>query len=94
MIFQIEKKNVYASDAGKGIDKNKHTVVLLHGSGLTHIVWSLTEQYLSNENYNVLSLDLPGHGNSEGKCLSSIEKISDWIEKVFNELNIFKIENI
>ena len=91
MIFQIENKNVYASDAGKGIDKNKHTIVLLHGSGLSHIVWSLTEQYLSNQNYNVLSLDLPGHGNSEGKSLSSIEKISDWIEKVFNQLNIFEI---
>ena len=91
MIFQIENKNVYASDAGKGIDKNKHTIVLLHGSGLSHIVWSLTEQYLSNQSYNVLSLDLPGHGNSEGECLSSIEKISDWIEKVFNELNIFEV---
>ncbi len=91
MIFQIENKNVYASDAGKGIDKNKQTIVLLHGSGLSHIVWSLTEQYLSNQNYNVLSLDLPGHGNSEGKCLSSIEEISDWIEKVFNELNIYEV---
>ena len=91
MNFQLENKNVYASDAGKGIDKNKHTIVLLHGSGLSHIVWSLTEQYLSNQSYNVLSLDLPGHGNSEGECLSSIEKISDWIEKVFNELNIFEV---
>ena len=91
MIFQIENKNVHASDAGKSIDKNKHTIVLLHGSGLSHIVWSLTEQYLSNQNYNVLSLDLPGHGNSEGKSLSSIEKISDWIEKVFNQLNISEV---
>ena len=91
MIFQIQNKNVYASDAGKGIDKNKHTIVLLHGSGLSHIVWSLSEQYLSNQNYNVLSLDLPGHGNSEGKCLLSIELISDWLEKVFNELNISEV---
>ena len=33
-------------------------------------------------------LDLPGHGNSEGKSLKSIEEISDWLEKVFNQLNI------
>tara|TARA_B100001769_G_scaffold272974_1_gene268302 strand:+ start:782 stop:1558 length:777 start_codon:yes stop_codon:yes gene_type:complete len=91
LIFQVEKQNVFASDAGKGINKNKHTIVLLHGSGLSHIVWSLTEQYLSNQNYNVLSLDLPGHGNSEGKCLSSIEKISDWIEKVFHKLSISEV---
>jgi pimeloyl-ACP methyl ester carboxylesterase len=91
LIFQIENKDVYVSDAGRGIDKNKHTIVLLHGSGLSHIVWSLTEQYLSNQNYNVLSLDLPGHGNSEGKCLSSIEKISEWMEKVFIKLSISEV---
>tara|TARA_B100001173_G_C15856973_1_gene491286 strand:- start:38 stop:814 length:777 start_codon:yes stop_codon:yes gene_type:complete len=91
LIFQIENKNIYASDAGKGIDKSKHTIVLLHGSGLSHVVWSLTEQYLSNQNYNVLSLDLPGHGNSEGKCLLSIQQISDWIEKVLNKLDISEV---
>ena len=91
MIFEINDKKVFVSDAGQGIDRNKDTIVLLHGSGLSHIVWSLTEQYLSNQNYNVLAIDLPGHGNSEGICLKSIEEISDWLEKVFNELNISKI---
>tara|TARA_B100001094_G_scaffold308795_1_gene341830 strand:+ start:399 stop:1175 length:777 start_codon:yes stop_codon:yes gene_type:complete len=91
LIFQVDKQNVFASDAGQGIDKNKHTIILLHGSGLSHIVWSLTEQYLSNKDYNVLSLDLPGHGNSGGKCLLSIELISDWLEKVLNELNISQV---
>ena len=91
MIFEIDKKKVFISDAGQGIDENKDTIVLLHGSGLSHIVWSLTEQYLSNQNYNILSIDLPGHGNSEGKSLKSIEEISHWLEKIFNELNISKI---
>ena len=91
MIFQVDSKNVFASDSGQGIDKNKDTIVFLHGSGLSHIVWSLAEQYLSNHNYNVLAIDLPGHGNSEGACLKSIEEISDWLEKVFKELNIFKL---
>jgi pimeloyl-ACP methyl ester carboxylesterase len=91
LIFEIDNKKVFTSDAGKGINKNKATIVLLHGSGLSHIVWSLTEQYLSNQDYNVLAIDLPGHGNSEGTCLKSIEEISDWLEEVFNELNISKI---
>ena len=88
MIFEIDSKKVFVSDAGQSINKNKDSIVFLHGSGLSHIVWSLTEQYLSNQDYNVLSIDLPGHGNSEGKCLKSIEEISNWLEKVFNELNI------
>ena len=91
MIFDIDNKNYFASDAGQGIDKNKDTIVLLHGSGLSHIVWSLTEQYLSNQNYNILAIDLPGHGNSEGESLKSIEEISEWLEKVFNKLDTSKI---
>ena len=88
MIFQIENKNIYASDAGQGIDSQKETIVFLHGSGLSHIVWSLSEQFFSNNDFNVLSIDLPGHGNSDGPCLDSIEKIADWLEKVFNKLNL------
>jgi len=88
LIFQIEKQNIYASDAGQGIDVKKKTMVFLHGSGLSHIVWSLTEQFFFNKNFNVLSLDLPGHGNSDGPCLDSIEKIADWLEEVFKKLNL------
>ena len=82
MIFEIDKKQVFASTAGKDFDPTKKTVFLLHGSGLSHIVWSLTEQFLSNKDLNILSLDLPGHGNSDGPCIDSIEKIADWIESV------------
>ena len=88
MIFQLENKNIHASDSGQGIDANKDTIVFLHGSGLSHIVWSLAEQFFSSKNYNVLSIDLPGHGNSDGPCLDSVEKIADWMEKVFDKLKL------
>ena len=88
MIFKLDNKNVHASDAGQGLDLNRETIVFLHGSGLSHIVWSLTEQFFSNKNFNVLSIDLPGHGNSDGPCLDSIEKISEWLEQVFIKLNL------
>ncbi len=91
MIFQIENKNIHASDAGQGIDSKKENIVFLHGSGLSHIVWSLTEQFFSNKNFNVLSIDLPGHGNSDGPCLDSIEKIADWLEQVFISLKLEKL---
>ena len=37
------------------------------------------------------SVDIPGHGNSEGPSLNSIEKISDWIKSLIIKLNIEKI---
>ena len=91
MIITIQNKSVHASDAGQSIKNTRETIVFLHGSGLSHIVWSLTEQFFSNKDYNVLSIDLPGHGNSEGPSLDSIEKIADWLEEVFAELNLKNI---
>ena len=73
------------------IDKEKSTILLMHGSGLSHIVWSFHEQFYSTQGFNVLSVDLPGHGNSEGPSLKSIEEISDWIKSLMKKLNIEKI---
>jgi pimeloyl-ACP methyl ester carboxylesterase len=38
-----------------------------------------------------LSIDLPGHGNSEGPCLHTIEEIAEWLEKVFIKLKLEKV---
>ena len=73
------------------IDKNKPSILLMHGSGLTHIVWSLHEQFYSSQGFNVLSVDIPGHGNSEGPALKSIEEISDWVKALMKKTDIKKI---
>ena len=73
------------------IDPKKPSILLMHGSGLTHIVWSLHEQFYSANGFNVLSVDLPGHGDSEGPSLKSIEEISDWIKSLIGTLDIPKI---
>ena len=63
----------------------------MHGSGFTHIVWSLHEQFLTTAGYSVLSLDLPGHGNSEGPAIKSIAEISEWIKKSMEKLKVNEI---
>jgi pimeloyl-ACP methyl ester carboxylesterase len=72
-------------------DEEKSSILLMHGSGLTHIVWSLHEQFYASQGFNILSVDLPGHGNSEGPSLKSIEEISDWVKSLMNVLDIKKI---
>ena len=79
------------STSGMSIDKKKPSILLMHGSGLTHIVWSLHEQFYSANGFNVLSVDLPGHGESEGPSLKSIESISDWVKSLINVLDLSKI---
>ena len=82
---------MFVSTGGMNFDKEKPSILLIHGSGLTHIVWSLHEQFYASQGYNILSADLPGHGNSEGPSLKSIEEISDWIKSLMKVLDIAKI---
>ena len=88
MIFEVGNKKVFSSDVAQTVDKNKHTIILIHGSGQSHIVWSLTDQYLVDQGYNVFALDLPGHGNSEGPSLKSIEDMAVWLNDVIKALGI------
>ena len=82
---------MFVSTGGMDFDEEKPSILLIHGSGLTHIVWSLHEQFYASQGFNILSVDLPGHGNSEGPSLKSIEEISDWVKSLMNVLDIKKI---
>ena len=82
---------MFVSTGGIDFDKEKPSILLMHGSGLTHIVWSLHEQFYASQGFNVLSVDLPGHGNSEGPSLESIGQISDWVKSLMHVLGIKRI---
>jgi len=82
---------VFVSTGGMEIDTKKPTILLMHGSGLSHIVWSLHEQFYTSQGFNVLAIDLPGHGNSDGPALKSIQEISDWVKNLMKVVNVNKI---
>tara|TARA_B100000963_G_scaffold351198_1_gene362452 strand:+ start:6939 stop:7715 length:777 start_codon:yes stop_codon:yes gene_type:complete len=86
--FLINNNKVFSLDTGENFSTSKETVILIHGSGQSHVVWSLTSQYISDHDFNVITLDLPGHGNSEGECLKSIEEMAVWLEKVTEKLGV------
>ena len=91
MITEIKNKKIFTNDVGYSFDGKKPTIILLHGSGQSHVVWSLTDQFLAEKGFNVFNLDLPGHGNSEGPCLISIEEISIWLNDFIEQVGIDKI---
>ena len=53
-------------------------LVLLHGAGMDHTVWSLVMRALAHRGYSVLAPDLPGHGKSDGPAPSSVEDYAEW----------------
>ena len=74
----------YAYTGGKPFDANKPTLIFIHGVLNDHSVWILQTRYLAHHGFNVLAVDLPGHGRSAGEAPASVEAAADFIEALMN----------
>jgi len=88
MQFVLNNKRVFAYTAAHELDANRPTMVFVHGAGLDHSLFGLQSRYFGYHGWNVLALDLPAHGRSDGPPLSSVEGMADWIFEVLNNLKI------
>ncbi len=79
MHLTVQGKQVYAHTGGQDFDPAKPAVVFVHGAGMDHTVWGLQARYVAHHGRSVLSVDLPGHGRSEGPALASVDQLGDWI---------------
>jgi len=91
LYFEINGKRVFATTGGKPFDNSKPVVLFLNGSALDHTFWALHARFFAFRNYSVLAPDFPGHTNSEGPNLTSIESMGDWINEVVEVLGASNI---
>lgn len=69
---------------------NKDWVVFIHAAFVDHRMFEKQFEYFSGK-YNLLAVDIVGHGNStKTKKTDSIEKMSFWIDQIFQKHNITK----
>ena len=90
MNFEVAGKRVFAYTAAHELDPAKPSVVFVHGAGLDHSLFGLQSRYFGYHGRNVLALDLPGHGRSEGPPLATIEEMADWLCAVLKKTEIPK----
>ena len=88
MYFEVDGRQVFATTGGLAFDKAKPAVIFLHGSGLDHTFWGLYSRFFAFRHYAVIAPDYPGHTNSEGPPLTSIETLADWLHAVISALAI------
>jgi pimeloyl-ACP methyl ester carboxylesterase len=91
MIVPIAGEQTYISTGGQPIDVAKPAVMLLHGAGLDHSVWTLQARYLAHHGRSVIAPDLPGHGRSGGAALDTISALSDWCWHLADQLGLQRI---
>ena len=91
MQIKINNDNINIRTGGYQFNNDNPYFLLLHGAGMDASVWQMQTRYLANRGVNVLAIDLPGHGLSEGKSLSSISEMSEWTIQLINKLDIDSI---
>jgi pimeloyl-ACP methyl ester carboxylesterase len=79
MRFTVQDREVYAYTGARPLVATQPTNVFVHGAANDHSVWALQSRYFAHHGFNVLAVDLPGHGRSAGDPLESVEAISDWL---------------
>jgi pimeloyl-ACP methyl ester carboxylesterase len=79
MIFTVRGHDAYCYTGGKPLRPGLPYAVFLHGAQNDHSVWALQTRYFAHHGFNVLAIDLPGHGRSKGAALTSVEEMSDWL---------------
>jgi pimeloyl-ACP methyl ester carboxylesterase len=77
--FVVEGKAAFAYTAAHELDAKKPTMVFIHGAGLDHSLFGLQSRYFGYHGWNVLALDLPGHGRSAGPPVASVGGMADWV---------------
>ena len=87
MYFDVYGKQVFATTGGKTFDNSKPVVLFLSGSALDHTFWALHSRFFAFRKYSVLCLDTPGHSNSEGPLLETIEALGEWVSDVVETLS-------
>jgi pimeloyl-ACP methyl ester carboxylesterase len=68
---------------------NNRTLVFIHGSGGDHTNWVYQYSVLKND-FNILAVELPGHGQSAGNGEQSVTRYVDWVKKIIGAFGIEK----
>ena len=85
-----ETQDTFIYTGGKAWVDGQPTAVMIHGVLNDHSVWILQSRYLAHHGYNVLALDLPGHGQSTGAPPATVEAAAAHIWALLDALKIEK----
>jgi pimeloyl-ACP methyl ester carboxylesterase len=88
--YDIESVKIACWVNKNEFDTQKHSLVFIHGSGSNHSIWSHQYSRL-HKSYNIVAVNLPGHGQSGGNGEKDVKKYCEWIKKLLAVLNLKQV---
>ena len=84
----VNNEVLYAYTGGKDYNPDLPTMVFIHGVLNDHSVWALQSRFLANHGFNVLAVDLPGHGRSTGAPPASVAEAAASVLALLDDLQV------
>ncbi len=81
----------YAYTGGKPLEAGLPAIVFIHGAMHDHSVWTLLARWFAHHGHAVLAPDLPGHSQSTGAPLDSVEAIADWVLRLLDAAGLDEV---
>jgi pimeloyl-ACP methyl ester carboxylesterase len=87
--YNVESTKIACWVNREDFDAQKQSLFFIHGSGGNHSIWS--HQYgRLHKNYNILAVNLPGHGHSCGSGEKDVRSYCEWIKKLLQAMDLKK----
>ena len=87
MFIQLDnhKAHIFTKNS---IDSSKKSIVFLPGAGMDHRTLSMFKLSKIESEYNLIAIDLPGHGYTSGPLFSDVEEHSGFCLEVFEKMEL------
>ncbi|MFX0093208.1 MAG: alpha/beta fold hydrolase [Candidatus Hodarchaeota archaeon] len=67
----------------KDLDSRKKTILFVHEAGGSHLSWDF--QLPLEKDFNIITVDLPGHGQSKGEGMETLEEHSEAVHQLVHQ---------
>ena len=84
MKLKVDGREVFATTGGAEFDPARPMVIFLHGAGFDRTTWRLQTRWFAHHGRNVLAVDFPAHGWSQGPALDSVAAMADWTARLID----------
>jgi pimeloyl-ACP methyl ester carboxylesterase len=89
-MIMLKQFNIAGREIGCWINTNgfgeyQKSLIFIHGSGSDHSGWVQQYSHL-HKHYNIVAVDLPGHGASSGDGENTVENYCLWVKKILDNL--------
>ncbi len=88
MRIELDGFTAYCYTGSRATDVTRPAIVMLHGAGMDHTVWTLVARHFLRHGRTVIAPDFPAHGRSGGSPLQSVPEMADWVMRLLGAIGV------